>query len=119
MTCLSFSPDGQLLAAGGARGTVRVWQVQASPEGPPALVAAASSAVPEAGARVSAGAVRWLPAADGRVLLTGNRNNSSLQLWHAPEGAGALDWAPLQSLRFEGKDGQQVGVGGWGHQGLR
>lgn len=116
VSCLSFSPDGQLLAVGGGNGSVRVWQVQAATNGSggPTLAAVGSSAVPVAAAAGSAnsapagvGAVRWLPTADGEgwVLLTGNRNNSSLQLWHTPSPGG--EWALLQTLRFEGKDGQQ------------
>lgn len=112
VTCLSFSPDGQLLAAGGAAGSVRVWQLQqaveTAPSTSPVLVAAHSSTVPAATNGAAVGAVRWLPTPGGWVLLTGNRNNASLQLWHAAGDAAAapLEWAPLQTLRFEGKDGQ-------------
>jgi WD40 repeat protein len=112
VTCLSFSPDGQLLAAGGAAGTVRVWQLQeavaTAPSSSPVLVAAHNSTVPVATSGAAVGAVRWLPTPGGWVLLTGNRNNASLQLWHTAGDAGAapLQWAPRQTLRFEGKDGQ-------------
>lgn len=112
VTCLSFSPDGQLLAAGGAAGTVRVWQLQqatdTAPSASPVLVAAHSSTVAAATGDAAVGAVRWLPIPGGWVLLTGNRNNASLQLWHTAGDAAAapLEWAPLQTLRFEGKDGQ-------------
>lgn len=112
MTCLSFSPDGQLLAAGGAAGTVRVWQLQqaagTAPSASPVLVAAHSSVVAAATGGAAVGTVRWLPTPGGWVLLTGNRNNASLQLWHTAGDAAAapLEWAPLQMLQFEGKDGQ-------------
>lgn len=112
VTCLSFSPDGQLLAAGGADGTVRVWQLReaapAAPSAGPTLEAAHSATVPASTGGGAVGAVRWLPTPGGWVLLTGNRNNASLQLWHAEgePGAAPLEWAPLQALQFEGKDGQ-------------
>lgn len=112
MTCLSFSPDGQLLAVGGGEGTVRVWELRpaaAAQNGCPALVAQHSVAVPAATAGGAVGTVRWLPtpAEKGWVLLTGNRNCSTLQLWHAPAGGVGGAWAPLQTLRLDGKDGQQ------------
>lgn len=112
VTCLSFSPDGQLLAAGGAAGTVRVWQLQQAADTAPSasrvLVAAHNSTVPAVTSGGAVGAVRWLPTPGGWVLLTGNRNNASLQLWHTAGDAAAapLEWAPLQALRFEGKDSQ-------------
>jgi WD40 repeat protein len=104
VTCLSFSPDGQLLAVGGAEGTVRVWQLEAAAAADrgPSLRAVHSTAVPVGAGSV--GVVRWLPAEGGCVLLTGNRNNSTLQLWHSGVAGGA--WVPLQSLSFEGKGGQ-------------
>ena len=105
VTCLSFSPDGQLLAVGGADGTVRVWQLEvaAAADRGPSLRAVHSTAVPASAGSV--GAVRWLPTDGGCVLLTGNRNNSTLQLWHSGVAGGA--WVPLQRLSFEGKGGQQ------------
>lgn len=112
VTCLSFSPDGQLLAAGGSDGTVRVWELRsaaAAPNGCPALVAQHSVAVPASTAGGPVGAVRWLPtpAGEGWVLLTGSRNCSTLQLWHAQQGGPGGAWAPLQTLRLDGKGGQQ------------
>lgn len=109
VTCLSFSPDGTLLVAGGASGTVRVWQLEPRVgEGGPCLRAVSSALLPTSGAG-AVGAARWLPsgasATVGWVLLTGNRNNSSLQLWHAAEGAPGA-WTNTQTLHFEGKGGQ-------------
>lgn len=128
VSCLAFSHDGQLLAAGGAEGTVRVWRLQqgsaaaaAAANGSsggaaaaPTLVPVHSAALPVGGAGGSAGnggavgAVRWLPAGDGHgwVLLTGNGNNSVLQLWHS--GAAESGWQLLQSLQFEGGGGGQA-----------
>ena len=106
VTCLSFSPDGSLLAAGGAQGTVRVWKLEEGGGAGLTLVPQHSVEVDGAGARGAAGAVRWLPTPGGWVLLTGNRNNAALQLWHAPGGGDGRDWQLLQSLQFEGKDGQ-------------
>lgn len=111
VSCLSFSPDGQLLAAGGAEGTVRVWQLQSSAAtsagGSPALVACGSTFVPAGPPGTAVGAVRWLPTSHGWVLLTGNANNSTLRLWHAPAHAPCAAWTPLQRLAFDGKDGQK------------
>lgn len=112
VTCLSFSPDGQLLAVGGSEGTVRVWELRpaaAAPNGCPVLAAQHSVAVPADTAGGPVGAVRWVPtpAGEGWVLLTGNRNCSTLQLWYAAAGSAGGAWAPLQTLRLDGKDGQQ------------
>lgn len=109
VTCLAFSPDGSLLAAGGAQGSVRVWQLEPTGgEAGPRLRAATSALLPTSGGSGAAGvgAVRWLPGAgaDGWVLLAGNRNNSSLGLWHAPAAAPG-SWTKVQSFSFDGKDG--------------
>lgn len=114
MTCLAFSPDGQLLAAGGAAGSVLVWQLQslsaAGPGGSSSLVATHSVAILAAAdngtaAGAAVGAVCWLPMPQGWALVTGNRNNAALQLWHSVSLEGS--WKLLQTLQFEGKSGQQ------------
>lgn len=104
VSCLSFSPDGALLAAGGGDGGVGVWHLRGT-AGRPALEVASSASLPPPPGGGPIGAVRWLAAseASGYVLLVGNKNNTALQLWHTP--AADNPWTLLQTLIIQGKDG--------------
>ena len=104
VTHIAFSPDGELLAAGGQAGSLVVWQLQASASNAAHLVAAGSAAVARA-APGAVGALSWLPSADGWLLLAGSANGSTLELLHSSNVAEGF--ARLQTLRLEGKAGQQ------------
>jgi WD40 repeat protein len=106
VSCLDLSPDGRLLAAGGAAGTVRVWRLGASPSEGGGLPAVEDGVeLPSSAASGGAGAVRWLPAPGGGgwVLLVGDASCSALQLWGGG-GAAADSWRLLQEVRLEGRE---------------
>ena len=106
MTCLAFSPDGQLLAAGGAEGCTRVWELRdARGTSQTGLMATGSVTVPSTAGGGAVGAVRWLPSSNGWVLLTGNHNNAALKLWHSTGIGGS--WRELQRFLLEGTPGQR------------
>jgi WD40 repeat protein len=115
VTSLAFSPDGQLLAAGGAGGSVRIWGLTPTQDAWPGSLRAATPVPVPVGpglAGSTVGSLTWVPSDDGSwLLLAGNASNSVLELWHCPVDAGAgggLQFSPLQRLQFEASsDGKE------------
>ena len=108
VTCLAFSPDGCLLAAGGEAGTVLISDsgTSSSAQRQPQHTATlpADSSIVGAGAL---GTLQWLSGTEeGWVLLAGAADCSTLELWHAPRGGAgdagtSLEFSFLQRLRFQ------------------
>lgn len=108
VTALTSSPYGELLAAGGAEGTLRIWRLPAAGSAP-----AWTSTVPSGAAEV-VGALLFLPCAGGALLLAGNANNTVLELWHADDLAAAPAWTRLQIIRLGG-GGSKPSQGDFNH----
>jgi WD40 repeat protein/outer membrane protein assembly factor BamD (BamD/ComL family) len=101
VTCGAFSPDGGVLAAGNAKGEVRLWHVNdASPLFPPAA------------AKGTPLSVAFSP--DGRVVAVGWRDGF-IRLWSAGDGSLLKEWKghedAVKNLAFSG-DGKTLASGG-------
>lgn len=113
VTCVAFSPTGDLLVAGDSAGGVHAWWLEGEEATDAPLVswqpfegAAAAYSGASKAASSGIGSVRMLhQAADGSsLLLTGNANNSTIKLWAlSAAGAGGLPLLQLQTVSFLGK----------------
>jgi hypothetical protein len=110
ITCVTFTPSGDLLLAGDSAGGLHAWWL----EGEDASEAPLISLKPFGGNAAGIGSVRILhQTADGSsLLLTGDASNSTLQLWALPAAsavtAGTRQAQALQTVSFKSKPGAKA-----------
>jgi WD40 repeat protein len=106
MTCVAFSPDGRLLAAGDANHTVKLWETATWRLRQPLLL----------GHTEAVTALAFAP--DGKTLATGSLDRT-VRLWQTVTGEELITLTDptgqVQCLAFS-RDGKALAAGGWNPQ---